>query len=154
MSFCTGWEVSGFHSMFDCVIGSTVLINQAGKAVSGWTMKRDSEIVGGSPPVLHDITTLADKADGFVTAPFSNNCNEKWRRSVRGSLTASLLRSCDDFIEIIFNHPSRTFERINQHPFVSDVKKPRHWCVLMRQHGRVGVPKSKKALCRGTLTPH
>jgi hypothetical protein len=38
--FRTGWEVHGFHSVFDYVIGSAVLIDQASKAVSGWTTKR------------------------------------------------------------------------------------------------------------------
>jgi hypothetical protein len=142
--FRTGWEVRGFHSVFHYVIGSAVLINQAGKAVSGWTTKRDNEIVGGSPPVLHDIVTAADNVDSFVTALFSDDYCWKWRRSVRGLLIASLLRFYDDFIDIILDHPSRTFERIDQHPFVFKVNEAKRlacidettwksWCKEVQQ---------------------
>ena len=37
--FRTGWEVQGFHSMFDYIVGSTVMQHQAEKAMSGWAAK-------------------------------------------------------------------------------------------------------------------
>ena len=49
--FHTRWELRGFHTIFDYVIDSKTLINQAGKALSGWTSQNfNNEISGGLPP--------------------------------------------------------------------------------------------------------
>jgi hypothetical protein len=50
-------ELRGFHTIFDYVIGSKTLTNQAGKALSGWASQRDNNeiITGGLPPVLTSI---------------------------------------------------------------------------------------------------
>ena len=148
----------GFHSVFDCVIGSAVLINQAGKAVSGGTTKRDKEtLVGGSPPVLHDITTAADKVDSFVTALFSNDCScsKKWCHSVRRLLTASLLRFYSAMTSSTLSwtiQAAHLNALINIHSH-SRQTKPRDWHhALTRRHGRrVGARKCNKVLCRGTF---
>ncbi len=75
--FHAGWEVHGFHSIFDCIVGSTVMQHQAGKAISGWTTKIGDTTVGGQPPLLSDIETQTHLLDAFVEHLFINDANNQ-----------------------------------------------------------------------------
>jgi hypothetical protein len=143
--FRTGWEPRGFHTIFDYVIGSKTLTNQAGKALSGWTSRRDNEIIGGLPPVLTSIQSSPELVNDFVLALFSEDIEERWPVSIRDILTATLLRYYEEFIHIIEQHPAELYEDDSHHALVHTVNRAwrlgkvscdtfNHWCKEIR-HG-------------------
>jgi uncharacterized protein YdbL (DUF1318 family) len=71
--FRSGWILRGIHSIMDYVIGSPVMSQQAGKAVSNWTSKIGEVVVGGLPPTHTDIVTESKLAHlhffQFPTSP-------------------------------------------------------------------------------------
>jgi len=71
------WKLQGFQSIFDCVIGSKIQTNQAGKALSGWTSRHDNKIFGGLPPELTSIGSSPELVSGFVLALFSEDTEEQ-----------------------------------------------------------------------------
>lgn len=121
--FRSGWVVRGFHSLFDYVVGSKVMSNQAGKAVSGWTSRVGDTIVGGQPPVLSDITTAREQVAHFVDLVFINDVNKQWPQDIRNLLVASLLRHYDEFCLLIQTEPSGKFTALEKHHFVCSVKE-------------------------------
>lgn len=142
--FRTGWELRGFHSVFDYVIGSKTLTNQAGKALSGWTTKRGDEILGGLPPTLTSVKTNPGLLGDFVHALFVEDFEELWPSSIRNLLVASLLRHYDEFVSIIKQHPEGIYTDTTRHPFVHAVNKAcacvkvdtatfRDWCKEVRE---------------------
>ena len=67
--FRTGWQSRAINTVFDYVVGTKTLTNQAGKALGGWTTRNCSdEIQGGIPPKLESIRTHADQVSDFVQA--------------------------------------------------------------------------------------
>jgi len=124
--FRTGWELRGFHTIFDYVIGSKTLINQAGKALSGWTSRGDNEISGGLPPVLSSIRSSPELTNDFILALFSEDIEERWPTNLRNILAATLLRYYEEFISIIEQHPSGLYEDNSRHPLVHVVTKALH----------------------------
>lgn len=121
--FRTGWELRGFHSIFDYVIGSKNLTNQAGKALSGWTSSgQDSDIIGGVPPMLSSIRSNPGQVNDFIMVLFSNDVEERWPTTIRNSLVASLLRHYDDFILAISQHPNELYNDPSRHPLVHSIR--------------------------------
>lgn len=122
--FRSGWEVRAIHSVFDYVVGSKILTNQAGKALSGWTVKGlNGEIVGGRPPTLVSVKTTPQLLDDFIHVLFVDDIEKRWPDSIRVLLTASLLRWYDDFAAIIKDHPKRIYEDSARHPLVHSVER-------------------------------
>jgi hypothetical protein len=109
----------GFHTIFDYVVGSKTLTNQAGKALSGWT----SEIGGGIPPTLSSIRSSPELVNDFVLALFGDDIEQRWPASIRNMLTATLLRHYEDFIIVIEQHPKELYEDNSCHPMVHSVNK-------------------------------
>lgn len=141
--FRTGWELRGFHTIFDYVIGSKTLTNEAGKALSGWTTRRDNEIIGGLPPVLTSIRTNPELVNDFVLALFSEDINDRWPISIRNILIATILRHHDEFIHIIEQHPNEHYKDNSRHALVYTINKAlrlakvnrdtfNHWCKEVR----------------------
>jgi hypothetical protein len=95
------------------------LINQAGKALSGWT----SEIGGGVPPTLSSIQSSQELVNDFVLALFGDDIKQRWPESIRNMLIATLLRHYEDFIIIIEQHPKELYEDNSSHPMVHSVNK-------------------------------
>ena len=85
--FRTGWELRGFHTIFDYVIGSKMLTNQAGKALSGWTTSHNNEIVGDRPPELKCIRSEPQLVNDSVVALFSDDIEDRWPANIRNILT-------------------------------------------------------------------
>jgi len=56
-------------------------MDQAGKALSGWTSRRGNEI----PPVLTSIQTSPDLTIDFVLALFSEDIKEQWRTALKAT---------------------------------------------------------------------
>jgi len=116
--FRTGWELRGFHTIFDYVLGSKTLTDQAGKALSGWTKE-----AGGLPPVLSSIRSSPDLVIDFVLVLFSEDIEERWPVSIRNVLTASLLRHYNEFIYVIEQHPTGLWEDNSRHVLVNAVQR-------------------------------
>ena len=121
--FRTGWEVRGFHSIFDYIVGSPVMQHQAGKAMSGWTAKIGDVVVGGQPPILDDIVTSPEKVAPFVSHVFINDVNHGWPQRVRELLVASIFRHYDEFCSVLALHPDNKFECLENHLFVATIKE-------------------------------
>jgi hypothetical protein len=117
--FCTGWELRGFHTIFDYVVGSKTLTNQAGKALSGWT----SEIGGGIPPTLSSIRSSPELVNDFALALFGDDIEQRWPASIRNMVTATLLRHYENFIIVVEQHPKELYEDNSRHPIVHSVNK-------------------------------
>ena len=117
--FRTGWELRGFHTIFDYVVGSKTRINQAGKALSGWS----SEIGGGVPPTLSSIRSSPKLVDDFVLALFGDDIEQRWPVSIRNMLTATLLRHYEDFIIVIEQHAKELYDDNSRHPMVHSINK-------------------------------
>ena len=120
--FRTGWEVRGFHSIFDYIVGSTVMQQQAGKAISGWTAKIGDTTVGGQPPSLRDIHTSPDLLEPFVAHVFIHDTSNGWHPTIRELLVASMLRHYDDFCALLQQEPENRFERVEDHFFVATIQ--------------------------------
>ena len=119
-AFRTGWELRGIHTIFDYVVGSKTLINQAGKTLSGWT----SEIGGGGvPPKLSSIRSSPELVNDFVLALFGDDIEQRWPASIRNILTATLLRYYEDFLLVIEQHPKELYEDNSRHPMVHSINK-------------------------------
>lgn len=121
--FKSGWEVRGFHSIFDYVVGSQVMLHQAGKAVSGWSSKIGDSVVGGIPPTLEDISGDRNLVLGFVDLLFIRDERNVWPQSVRQLLAGSLLRHYDDFLSILETHPAQAFADPTKHIFVASIQQ-------------------------------
>ena len=63
--FRSGWILRGIHSLLDYVVGSPIMSQQAGKAVSNWTCKIGDVVVGGMPPCVDDICSESKYATTF-----------------------------------------------------------------------------------------
>ena len=123
--FRSGWEVRNIHSLFDYVIGSDRLLQQAGKAVSNWTTKVGGVTVGGFPPTLDCLSSDPDKdkLDEFVSQLFKYDVKEKWRWDFRNLMTGSLLRHYEAVLRTIKTEPNQRFgEDGSGHPFIAEVK--------------------------------
>ena len=96
--FRAGWEVRGFHSLFDYVVGSLVMAHQAGKAVAGWSCKQGDNIVGGMPPVTSDVTSNVEQFRTFVGYIFARDSEYQVSCEIREILVATLLRYYDDVL--------------------------------------------------------
>jgi hypothetical protein len=118
--FRTGWAVRGTLTIFDYVIGSERLSQQAGKVVSNWHSKAGDTILGGQPPKLQDITTNSEQLDDFVNILFAYDKDRDWPSSIRNLLVSSLLRHYEEFISIIKSHPEAAYIP-SHHPFVHRV---------------------------------
>lgn len=122
--FRAGWEVRGFHTIFDYVVGSFAMSSEAGKALSNWTAKIGDTICGGQPPTLNSIPDQ-ELLDNFVTRLFAQdvgpNNNPQWKPLSRRMLVASLFRHYDEFLSVIREHPLDTFKEPNDHLFVSRI---------------------------------
>lgn len=139
--FRSGWEVRAVHSVFDYVVGSKVLTNQAGKALSCWTVKGlNGEIVGGLPPTLVSVKTHREPLDDFVHVLFVDDIGNRWPASIRVLLTASLLKWYDDFVAVIQEHPKGVYEDFSRHPLVHAVERA---CVSAKVDG-----ETFKSWCR------
>ena len=121
--FRAGWQVRGFHSIFDYIVGSTVMQQQAGKAVSGWTAKIGDVVCGGQPPNLADIHTSRELLQPFVSHLFINDSDNQWSPLVRDLLVASMLRHYDEFCAILKAEPDNKFECLDSHLFVARIKE-------------------------------
>jgi len=122
--FRTGWEVRGFHSLFDYVVGSLIMSHQAGKAVANWTCKQGDNIAGGMPPTATDITVEVEKFRDFVGYIFSRDYDCQWSGTTRLLLVSALLRHYDDVVETIKAKPSNDFGNGGEgHCFVFRVKE-------------------------------
>jgi hypothetical protein len=107
--FRAGWEVRGFHSLFDYVVGSAYMAHQAGKAVAGWSCKQGDQIAGGMPPALSDLTTNVEQFRTFVGYLFARDFEGRWPPEVQELLVATLLRFYDDVLEIIKLSPANVY---------------------------------------------
>ena len=121
--FRTGWEVRGFHSIFDYIVGSTVMQHQAGKAMSGWTAKVGDTTVGGQPPTLLDVHTDCHLLQPFISHLFINDSKNQWSPIIRELLVASLFRHYDEFCDILRQEPDSRFECLENHLFVATIKE-------------------------------
>lgn len=120
--FRTGWAVRGTSTIFDYVIGSERLSQQAGKVVSNWHSKSGDTILGGQPPKLQDIKTNHEQLDDFVNILFAyDKDSDWWPSSIRNLLVSSLLRHYEEFVSIIKYHPGGIYSSTNHHPFVHRV---------------------------------
>jgi hypothetical protein len=53
--FRVGWDLRSLHTLFDYIVGSKVLDDQAGRALSGWyNVSHGSGDSGGLPPTIDD----------------------------------------------------------------------------------------------------
>jgi hypothetical protein len=61
--FRVGWDLRSLHTLFDYIVGSKVLDDQAGRTLSGWyNVSHGSEDSGGLPPLIDDaIVGLPDE---------------------------------------------------------------------------------------------
>lgn len=121
--FKSGWEVRGFHSVFDYVVGTIVMLKQAAKAVSGWTAKIGETVMGGIPPSLDDVRVENDKLNVFVEHLFIKDVNNHWSQPIRQILVATLLRHYEEFENTIAMEPSGDFQDPSKHLFVACIKQ-------------------------------
>ena len=118
--FRTGWEVRGFHSLFDYVVGTMTMAQQAGKALAGWTTAHGNHVPGGIPPSLLDIQTEQQKAKEFSALLFGSV--EGLEPDAKSMMTATILRFYGDFCSALKEHP----DHLNQQE---------HWLVqTMKSH--------------------
>ena len=122
-TFRASWEVHGFHTIFDYIVGSTVMQHQAGKAISGWTARIGDVTVGGQPPVLEDIHSSVDLLPEFVLHLFINDINQEWEPVVHNLLVASLLQHYNDFCALLQMEPNGQFVDPDNHLFISTIKE-------------------------------
>ena len=99
--FRRGWTVCSIHSVFDCITGSLVLTQQAGKAVSKWATKIGDSIIGGQPPTFDDIESDPDTLGKFTNMLFEDDANGHWSPKARELLVMALLLRHDQFVEIL-----------------------------------------------------
>ena len=121
--FRTGWEVRGFHTIFDYIVGSTVMQQQAGKAMSGWTAKVADIVVGGQPPNLRDIHTEPHLLGAFISHLFIHDAGNNWSPLIRELLVASMLRHYDEFCSILQTEPDGKFACLENHLFVATIQE-------------------------------
>lgn len=119
--FRTGWAVRGTLTIFDYVIGSERMSQQAGKVVSNWHSKVGDTILGGQPPKLQDVNTNHDQLDDFVNILFAYDKDDDWSPPIRNLLVSSLLRHYGEFVSIIKSHPNDLYSNVNHHRFVHRV---------------------------------
>ena len=118
--FRTGWEVRGFHSLFDYVVGTMTMAQQAGKALAGWTTAHGNHVPGGISPSLFDIQTEQQKAKEFSALLFGSV--EGLEPDAKSMMTATILRFYGDFCSALKEHP----DHLNQQE---------HWLVqTMKSH--------------------
>jgi hypothetical protein len=103
--FRTGWELRGCDTLFEYICGSSVMSQQAGKAVSKWTAKIGDIIVGGQPPTFDDIEDNLEELKLFTSALFDDDVSERWNPKVREILVMALLLRYDQFCEVLQSHP-------------------------------------------------
>jgi hypothetical protein len=118
--FRTGWAVRGTCTIFDYIVGSERMSQQAGKVVSNWHNKAGDTVLGGQPPKLEDVTTNHEQLSDFVNLLFAYD-QDDWTPSVKNLLAASLLRHYQDFVAIIQQHPEDAYSNIDHHPFIHRV---------------------------------
>jgi hypothetical protein len=115
--FRTGWQLRGVHTLFDYVISSKPLTDQAGRTLAGWSKKAIA-----FPPTLSRIKTNPELVNDFVMALFSQDIESRWSMKIRSVLTASIIRHYPDFIAIIEQHPNGNYECHSRHPFIHAVQ--------------------------------
>jgi hypothetical protein len=116
--FRTGWAVRGTLTIFDYVIGSERMSQQAGKVVSNWHSKAGDTILGGQPPKLQDVTMNHEQLDDFVNILFAFDKDDDWSPSTQNLLVSSLIRHYGEFVSIIKSHPGNIYSDTNHHPFI------------------------------------
>ena len=124
--FRTGWEVRGFHSIFDYMVGSVRMMKDAGKAVAGWVHKIGEHVLGGKPPSANDIYLHKEEFQLFVDHIFIEDQPDEEGEcqispKVRELLVCSMLRHWDRFIQCLKEHPGGEFEEPWRHLFVARV---------------------------------
>ncbi|KAG7349398.1 hypothetical protein IV203_011995 [Nitzschia inconspicua] len=120
--FRTGWAVRGTLTIFDHVIGSERMSQQAGKVVSNRHSKAGDTILGGQPPKLQDITTEHERLDRFVNVLFAYDKDNDWSPPIRNLLVSSLIRHYGEFLSIIKAHPEDIYNNASHHRFVHRVE--------------------------------
>jgi hypothetical protein len=91
--FRTGWELRGCDTLFEYICGSSVMSQQAGKAVSKWTAKIGDIIVGGQPPTFDDIGDNLEELKRFTSVLFEDDVGGRWNPKVREILVMALAAS-------------------------------------------------------------
>ena len=126
--FRTGWQLRGFHSLFDYVIGSEVMCQQSGKALSNWTTKVGDVTIGGQPAKLNEAgPTESAKLYEFVTQIFADDVEKQYSDDVRSLLVAAILRHYDDFVDALRLDPDGTFVGdCTNHLFVNKIHEHLH----------------------------
>lgn len=122
--FRSGWEVRGFHSLFDYVVGTAAMCYLAGKAIANWTVPGPGGIMmGGIPPSFREITSDLDKLQEFTSYLFANDDDNVWPMPIRELLVCSLLRHYEECTQTLHQLPGHTFgENLEEHVFVSRVR--------------------------------
>jgi hypothetical protein len=103
--FRTGWELRGCDTLFEYICGSSVMSQQAGKAVSKWTAKIGDIIVGGQPPTFDDIGDNLEELKQFTSVLFEDDVGERWNSKVREILVMALLLRYTQFCRVLQSHP-------------------------------------------------
>jgi hypothetical protein len=119
--FRTGWAVRGTLTIFDYVMGSERMSQQAVKVVSNWHSKASDTILGGQPPKLQDIIMNHEQLDDFVNILFVYDKDDDWSPSIKNLLLSSLLRHYQEFVSIIKSHPENIYNNINHHRFIHGI---------------------------------
>jgi len=117
--FRTGWEVRGFHSLFDYVVGTVTMAQQAGKALAGWTSQNGNHVPGGYAPSLLDIQTEPEKAPVFSALLFGSL--EGLEACAKSTLTATMIRFYGDFCSAVQQHPD--YKNQPEHYLVQTIKR-------------------------------
>ena len=122
--FRSGWEVRNIHSLFDYVIGTPRLMQQAGKAVSNWTTKVGDLVIGGKPPTLNCLLDDPDfdKAQEFVNLIFKFDGEQQWPKPIRDLLVASLFRHYNDMVTAVKMEPTGQYSNLHNHRFFAVIR--------------------------------
>ena len=123
--FRSGWELRNVHSLFDYIVGSAKLLQQAGRSAAGWSHHNQSgEPRGGVPPTMDSLRADPDyhKSEMFVRQLFKNDTKNKWNPTIRRLAAASLLRHYDSVLDAIARAPHDLLRCPDDHRFVATVQ--------------------------------
>ena len=106
--FRTDWELRGCDTLFECICGSFVMSQQAGKTVSRWTAKIGDLTVGGQPPTFDDVEGDHGKPQAFTSILFEDDFNGCWHPRVRELLVMALPLRHHQFSDVLESRPGVT----------------------------------------------
>ena len=122
--FRSGWEVRNVHSLFDYIVGSARLLQQAGKGVSNWTTQVGGRTIGGIPPTLMSLIDDPEREllEEFIRQVFKYDTEQRWRIQFRVLLLGALFRHYDDMVDVVVQEPTNKYQgNINNHRFFATI---------------------------------